>query len=65
MQVHQSLVGSVVIDIELGREDHGSIPATAIERRLEPLENQKLFMQVHILYDIKHNYLTLYVSNLE
>jgi hypothetical protein len=24
--VYQSLVGSVVIDVELGREDHGSIP---------------------------------------
>jgi hypothetical protein len=29
--VHKSLVGSVVIDAELGREDHNSIPATAIE----------------------------------
>ncbi|MCI45825.1 hypothetical protein A2U01_0067064, partial [Trifolium medium] len=27
-----------VIDAELGREDHGSIPATAIGRRLEPLD---------------------------
>jgi hypothetical protein len=27
----------VVIDAELGREDHGSIPATAIGRGLEPL----------------------------
>jgi hypothetical protein len=26
-----------VIDAELGRENHGSIPATAIERGLEPL----------------------------
>jgi hypothetical protein len=25
-KIHQSLVGSVVIDAELGREDHGSIP---------------------------------------
>jgi hypothetical protein len=34
---YQSLVGSVVIDAELGREDHSSIPATAIGRGLEPL----------------------------
>jgi hypothetical protein len=27
-----------VIDAELGRKDHGSIPATAIGRRLEPLD---------------------------
>ncbi|MCI89050.1 hypothetical protein A2U01_0110338, partial [Trifolium medium] len=29
---------SVVICAELGREEHGSIPATAIERGLEPLD---------------------------
>ncbi|MCI23947.1 hypothetical protein A2U01_0045130, partial [Trifolium medium] len=29
---------SVVIGAELGREDHGSIPATAIGRRLKPLD---------------------------
>jgi hypothetical protein len=28
----------VVIDAELGREDHSSIPATAIGRGLEPLD---------------------------
>ncbi|MCI21744.1 hypothetical protein A2U01_0042914, partial [Trifolium medium] len=33
-----SLVGSVVIDAELGREDHGSIPATAIGRGQKPLD---------------------------
>jgi hypothetical protein len=27
-----------VIDAELGREDHGSIPATTIGRGLEPLD---------------------------
>jgi hypothetical protein len=32
------LVGSVVIDVELGRKNHGSIPATTIERRLEPFD---------------------------
>ncbi|MCI66908.1 hypothetical protein A2U01_0088166, partial [Trifolium medium] len=31
-------VGSVVIVAELGRENHGSIPATAIGRGLEPLD---------------------------
>jgi hypothetical protein len=30
--VHQSLVASVVINAEFSREDHSSIPATAIER---------------------------------
>jgi hypothetical protein len=34
-----SLVGSIVIDAEFGMEDHGSIIANAIRRRLEPLEN--------------------------
>jgi hypothetical protein len=38
--LYQSLVGSVVIDAELGRKDHGSIPATAIERRLESLDDK-------------------------
>jgi hypothetical protein len=32
MYLDQSLVGSVVIDAEFGREDHGSIPATAVRR---------------------------------
>jgi hypothetical protein len=27
---YQSLVGSVIIDTELGREDHGSIPTTTV-----------------------------------
>jgi hypothetical protein len=27
----------MMIDIEFGREDHGSIPATAIRRGLKPL----------------------------
>ncbi|MCI11067.1 hypothetical protein A2U01_0032166, partial [Trifolium medium] len=35
---HQSLVGPVVIGVELGREDHGSIPATAIGKGLELLD---------------------------
>ncbi|MCI52291.1 hypothetical protein A2U01_0073535, partial [Trifolium medium] len=30
--------GPVVIAARLGREDHGSIPATAIGRRLKPLD---------------------------
>jgi hypothetical protein len=34
---YQSLVDSVVIDAELGRRDHNSIPATAIEKGLESL----------------------------
>ncbi|MCI63927.1 hypothetical protein A2U01_0085184, partial [Trifolium medium] len=33
-----SLVGPVVIDAELSREDHGSIPTTAIGRRLKLLD---------------------------
>jgi hypothetical protein len=35
---YQSSVGSVVIDVELGRQDDGLIPATAIERGLKPLD---------------------------
>jgi hypothetical protein len=34
---YQSFVGSVVISVEFGREDHGSIPATAVGRGLQPL----------------------------
>jgi hypothetical protein len=34
----QSLVGSVVIDVELGRENHDSTPPTAIGRGLESLD---------------------------
>jgi hypothetical protein len=34
------LVDLVVIDIELSREDHGSIPATAIKRGLKPLMSE-------------------------
>jgi hypothetical protein len=33
--MNQSIVGLIVIDDELDREDHGSIPATTIERRLK------------------------------
>jgi hypothetical protein len=33
---NQMLVGPVVIDAELGKEDHISIPATAFEKGLEP-----------------------------
>ncbi|MCI68196.1 hypothetical protein A2U01_0089455, partial [Trifolium medium] len=33
-----SLVGLVVIGAGLDREDHGSIPATTIGRRLKPLD---------------------------
>jgi hypothetical protein len=32
------LVSLVVIDVELGRENHSSISATAIGRKLEPLD---------------------------
>jgi hypothetical protein len=32
------LVGSVVIDVELSRKGHGSIPATTIEKGLKPLD---------------------------
>jgi hypothetical protein len=32
------LVGLVVIDAEFGKENHGSNSATAIERRIEPLD---------------------------
>jgi hypothetical protein len=27
-----------VIDVKFGRDDHGSIPTTAIERRLKPFD---------------------------
>jgi hypothetical protein len=33
---YQSLVGSVMVDAELGSEDHSSILATGIGRRLKP-----------------------------
>jgi hypothetical protein len=36
--IHVSLVGLVVIDAEFDRKDHDSIPATAIGRRLKPLD---------------------------
>jgi hypothetical protein len=35
---YQSLVDSVVIGAELGREDHGSIPRNCDERGLKPLD---------------------------
>jgi hypothetical protein len=38
MHKYQSLVGSVVIDAEPGRKNHGSIPATMIRRGLKPLD---------------------------
>jgi hypothetical protein len=34
--INQSLVGSIVIDAELDRKNHGSIPATAIGMKLKP-----------------------------
>jgi hypothetical protein len=37
---YQSLVGLMVIGAELGREDHGSIPATTIGKRLKPLDGR-------------------------
>jgi hypothetical protein len=38
--IYQSLVGLVVIDTELDKEDHSSIPATVIGRGLEPLDGK-------------------------
>jgi hypothetical protein len=35
---HKSLVGSVIINAEFGSENHSSIPTTAIERGLKPLD---------------------------
>ncbi|MCH97209.1 RNA polymerase subunit beta, partial [Trifolium medium] len=40
MNSNQSLIDSVVVDAGLGREEHGSIPATAIGRGLEPLDSR-------------------------
>ncbi|KAK2367615.1 hypothetical protein QL285_080880 [Trifolium repens] len=37
-EIYKSLIDSVVIDAELGMEDHSSIPATAIRKRLKPLD---------------------------
>jgi hypothetical protein len=34
----ESLIGSVVIGVEFGRDDHGLIPVIAIGRGLEPLD---------------------------
>jgi hypothetical protein len=34
---YQLLVGSMVIDADLGRENHGSIPCNCDRRGLEPL----------------------------
>ncbi|MCI35121.1 hypothetical protein A2U01_0056342, partial [Trifolium medium] len=36
--IYQLLVGQVVIDAGFGREDHGSIPATAIGMGLKSLD---------------------------
>jgi hypothetical protein len=36
--IYRSLIGSLVIGAELGREDHGSIPVTAIGRGLKLLD---------------------------
>jgi hypothetical protein len=38
LQYNWLLVGSVIIDTELGKEDHGLIPAIAIGRELEQLD---------------------------
>jgi hypothetical protein len=38
--IYQSLVGSVVIGDEFGREDHGSILATAIGMGLESFDSR-------------------------
>jgi hypothetical protein len=38
--INQSLVGSVVISAEFDRKDYSSIPATAIERGLKPLDTK-------------------------
>jgi hypothetical protein len=43
IRFHQSLVGSVVIDIELGREDHGSIPRNCDREGLKPLDDRTNF----------------------
>jgi hypothetical protein len=43
--IYQSLVGPVMIDAELGRENHGSIPATAIGR---VVKNQKIILHINI-----------------
>ena len=38
-QTHNKLlVGPMMIDVGLGRENHSSIPATAIRRGLKPLD---------------------------
>jgi hypothetical protein len=37
---NQSVVGLVVIDAGFGREDHSLIPAIAIRRGLEPLDDR-------------------------
>jgi hypothetical protein len=39
---NRSLVNSMVIDAKLGRKDYGSIPQTAIGRRLKPLDARTL-----------------------
>jgi hypothetical protein len=41
--MYQLLVGSVVIVVEFGKEDHGLITVTAIGRELEPIDARNDF----------------------
>jgi hypothetical protein len=47
MQLHQSLVGSVVIGAELGREDHGSIPRNC--DRAGGVNQKKILIKTRVL----------------
>jgi hypothetical protein len=43
----------VVIDAELGKEDHSSIPTTAIERELEPFDDRTNSDQIKLVVKVK------------
>jgi hypothetical protein len=43
----------MVIDVELSREDHGLVPATAIGRGLEPLDARTIPNQIKLVVKSK------------
>jgi hypothetical protein len=48
MYFYQSLVGSVMIDIELNREYYDSISATAIDKILKPFDAITILNQIKL-----------------
>jgi hypothetical protein len=49
-----------VIDAELGRENHNSIPTTAIEREFEPLNDRTITPdQIKLVVKVEKNKISL------